>query len=99
MITISENAAPLTLLRWWILGAIVRSKSTRIFIPKTLVICDTSMICVNVRVFLKEMILKLVLNILTHYLIVKSLVWFQTLQSKVYSKFLNYKVIQSTGTM
>ena len=40
---------------WWILSAIVRSKSTRIFIPKTIVICNTSMISANVRVLLKEM--------------------------------------------
>ena len=33
-------------------------------------ICDTSTISVNVRVLLKEMILKLVLNILTHCLVV-----------------------------
>ena len=34
----------------------------------------------------------MVLNILTHHLVVKSLVLFKTLQIKVYSKFLNYKI-------
>ena len=63
----------------------MNSKSTMTFISKTIVICDTSMISVNVRVLLKEMILKLVLNILTHCLVVKSLIWLQTLQIKVYS--------------
>ena len=96
MIMISENATPLILLRLWILSAIVRNKTTRIFIPKTTVICDTSTISVNVRVLLKEVILKMVLNILTCCLVVKSLVWLQTLQIKVYPKFLNYKIIQST---
>ena len=55
MITVSENATPLTLLRYWILSAIVRNKSTRIYIPKTIVICNTSMISVKVKVLLKEM--------------------------------------------
>ena len=54
MITSSENVTPMILLRQWILHAIVRSKSTRIFIPKTIVICDTSMMSVNVRVLLKK---------------------------------------------
>ena len=50
------------------------------------------MIIVNVRVLLKEMIHKLVLNILTHHLVVKSLIWLLTVQIKVYFKFLNYKI-------
>ena len=47
----------------------MRCKSTQIFIPKTIVICDTSTISVNVGVLLKEIILELVLNILTHHLV------------------------------
>ena len=34
MITINESTTPLTLFRQWILSAIVRSKSIRIFIPQ-----------------------------------------------------------------
>ena len=99
MIMISENATPFTLLRWWILSAIVRSKSNRIFIPKTIVICNTIMISVNVRVLLKEMILKLVLSVLTHRLVVKSLNWLLILQIKVYSEFPNYKIYPEHKTI
>ena len=60
MITISENATPMTTMKW-ILGAIVRSKGISIFHFLTLVICNTSTISVKVKD-----IFKLIFNILTH---------------------------------
>ena len=53
MIMISKNATPMTTMKW-ILSAIVRSKSIRTFHFLALVICDTSMISVKVKVLLKE---------------------------------------------
>ena len=79
MITSSENATPLTLLRWWIISAIVRSKSTRIFIPKTTVIYSTSMISVIVVVSLKKTFSKIVLNI-------SLTIWQYTYKAEAYSK-------------
>ena len=65
------------------------------FIPKTIVICDTSMISVSVRVLLKETFFKLVLNILTHHLPVNI-----HMEDKSIPNFKIHKqiLIQSTGT-
>ena len=70
MITISENATPMTLLPN---GSLVQLQEARVplfFIPKTIVICNTRLISANVRVLQekKETFFKLVLNILTHQL-------------------------------
>ena len=50
-----------------------------------MVICDTSMISANVGVLLKGDIFKLVLNILTYHLIIKTPQWL--LKIEAYSKF------------
>ena len=55
MITVSENATPMTLIQGN--GASVQLREGRVpgfFIPKTVVICDTSMISANGGVLLKE---------------------------------------------
>ena len=81
MITISENATPMTTLKW-ILGAIERSKISRIFIFLMLVICNTSRISAKVEVLLKKRHFQV--NIEHSY----SPIW-KYIFLEVYSKFLN----------
>ena len=69
MITISENAAPMTLLA---MDPQCNRKKQEYqdFHSITVMICDTSTISANVGVLLKETFFKLVFNIPTHCLVI-----------------------------
>ena len=76
IIMISENAAPMTLLQYN--GSLAQLQEARVpgsSFPITVVICDASTISANVKSITKRDVLELVLNILTHCLVIKSLVW------------------------
>ena len=93
MITISEIATPMTLLQSH--GSLLQLQEARVtgfFIPKNnsdLLYWHDQCECQSI---VKGDIFKLVLNILTHCLVAKSLVWLQTVQIEVYSKFPNSQI-------
>ena len=85
MITISENAAPKTIL---VMDpqCSCEKQEYQDFYSITVVICDTSMISANVRVLLKRDIFRLVLNILTQHLVISIPNW-SLFQSPKITKF------------
>ena len=69
MIKISENASPMTMLAMDP-QCTCKKQEHQDFHSLTLVICDTSKISANVRGIAKRDIFKLILNILTHHLVI-----------------------------
>ena len=66
---ISENATPMTILAMDP-QCNCKKQEYQDFHSLTIVICDTSMISVNVGSIAKRDIFKLILNILTHHLVI-----------------------------